>query len=122
MAYAFNDDKSKQEVYTKDDFCIITGSVSLSANNSKNVIINNETLLNDYGISDISDWIPIAYLQSGAGTTNHWYSIYTTSFAMKSGVEISVGTGIYNGLYIIVHNGDTNAGTVYYKVVLMKIS
>ncbi len=117
MAYAFNDDKTKVTVYTKDDFVIVSGTQLVpKATSAKQGTATAEIELRH--ISDTSAYQIISVNQEDIGIKRGQglYQIQNTVNNYPNAI-------ITNGkLRVFLFNDDTTADrTVSYRVLLMKL-
>lgn len=124
MAYGFNDDKSKVEVYTKDDFLIIDIEESMSARQAYTEF--TKTLS---GIDNVDNYALISAMvyETGSTTTGlaaKWINRYVltseTNFSEMPTVYLYNDNGTPKIKYGLISFINV-ASTVKLRVVLMKI-
>lgn len=124
MAYGFNDDKSKVEVYSKDEFRVAEKSVSVSGANGEGTILFTPA---DFGLSEIDPdkVIIISVMQKKSNqwaTAGGWnptgsmgvYGNYPPSFPF---VQI-LSDGTIKG-YVCKAGASTASETIRLKIVMM---
>ena len=116
MIHGFDDsNKEKIEVYSKDDFVIITGTATVPASASYGIAISSSSLLNNYGIDDLSKYVPITINQTRA-TYEDWISPN-----IVNGSHVYPYVVLGSTLQIQLYNTGTSSRDIPYRVVLMKV-
>lgn len=149
MAYAFNDDKTKAEVYKKSevyskdetyskeelrpksDFVVITGTITgVNRNKWGYEQISASTLLNTYGVEDLTDYTVISAMQKMEGYVykeNSYTGVEDGYSAYITYPRVLIYTDLYGSspyLYVQCFNHADSADpkSIDYEVVLMKIA
>lgn len=119
MIRGFGENKCAYEVYSKEDFATITGTVSIEAGSSVSVNIEYPTgFTNDNTVV-----LSIGSRRSGIDK-NYTYGYYgkTSSAAMiNGGIERTVTTDEDNLVFLAVNPSTGSTLDFDYKIVLMKI-
>lgn len=116
MAHGFNDDKSKVEVYTKDDpevytkdnFIEFTGSISsVSAGGTA----SDEFSLSEIGISDDTDIAVVAAEQTGSQSNRTWLHYSYPYVSIRSGSVV-----------VTVINNLSSAATISFRIIFIVLN
>ena len=123
MTYGFNDDKSKAEIYSKNDFKILSGFVAPAGEEIGMYKWNQEQLAAN-GINDICEWMPLSIMWGIANEARTDFAgsgivgfINDMSDAFpKVGIQ-----GSPRSLSISIYNRNLWRTVYFFKVILLKI-
>lgn len=108
MAYGFNDDKSKATINN----CIFISGTITSSDTNPVVYISTNDLLNNYGISNITDYMVVGEMIKR-----------NSSYSWNANSEyINVDYPSDTSLRITLYPNVSGTKTISYKVALMKVS
>ena len=130
MTYGFNDDKSKAEIYSKNDFKKIRGTIELSGHVVGKRIFS-QSLLEDLGIDNIYDWFPITIMHGELNDAGTYYKDNTfryVEYVVEPGTQPLAHPTIYmgytqqigNSLHVEFYNRYNSTRKFYFEILLMR--
>lgn len=123
MAYGFNDDKSKVEVYSKSDFVVCTGTATSVPPLTKKVV----SVSGKPQGYDASKYVVLSIEQNNPNRTTGWVSagghlIHDANLTLTDTTETCPRTETSGSLLMAhVYNESSATADIAYRITLLKI-